>query len=185
MNLIGKKTILRAIEEKDQELLLQMVNDPEIEKMIGGYSFPVSYKNQLEWFNKIRNDSNNIRLMVETIDGETVGFANILNIDWKNRVAFHGIKLANHSNRSKGIGTDVVMTVMKYCFEELNLNRLEGSIVEYNIPSKNLYVNKLGWKIEGILRKSIFKNNQYHDNLAVAILKDEYLEVSEKLNYWD
>jgi len=73
---------------------------------------------------------------------------------------------------------------MKYAFEELQLNRLEGSIIEYNEASKKLYCNKCGWKIEGTKRKAVFKGNQYHDELIVAILREEYEELVEKNNYW-
>ena len=64
---------------------------------------------------------------------------------------------------------------MKYAFEELQLNRLYGSILEHNIPSQKLYA-KCGWKIEGNYRQSIFKNNRYYDEWPTAILKDEYFE---------
>ena len=185
MNLKGKIVLLRAIEEGDQELLMTMLNDPEIEKMVGGYSFPISLKQQNEWFNRTSNDANNIRLIIETKEDGPVGFANIVNIDWKNRSAFHGIKIANKSFQSRGVGTDTVMTVMRYCFEELNLNRLDGSIIEYNSPSQKLYINKCGWKIEGTKRQSVFKGNMYHNELIVSILKDEYEQLIRINKYWE
>jgi RimJ/RimL family protein N-acetyltransferase len=162
-----------------------MLNDPEIEKMVGGYSFPISLKQQKEWFSRTSNDANNIRLIIETKEDGSVGFANIVNIDWKNRSAFHGIKIANKSFQSRGIGTDTVMTVMRYCFEELNLHRLDGSIIEYNTPSQKLYINKCGWKIEGTKRQSIFKGNMYHNELIVSILKDEYEQLIKVNKYWE
>lgn len=185
MNLKGKIVKLRAIEEQDQELLLTMINDPEIERLVGGYSFPVSYKQQMDWFNKTSNDSTNIRLIIETEADGAIGFANIVNIDWKNRSAFHGIKIANKQFRDRGIGTDTVMTVMKYCFEELNLNRLDGSIIEYNEPSQKLYIEKCGWKIEGIKRQSVFKNNSFHNELLVSILRSEYEQLRIENKYWN
>lgn len=72
--------------------------------------------------------------------------ATLVNIDWKNRVATNGIKLVSRSNRSKGAGTDTVMAIMRYEFEELQLNRLDGSILEYNEGSKSLYLGKCDWK---------------------------------------
>lgn len=185
MNLKGKIVLLRAIEESDQELLLSMLNDPEIEKMVGGYSFPSSNKQQIEWFNRTSNDANNIRLIIETSEDGPVGFANIVNIDWKNRSAFHGIKIANKTFQSRGIGTDTVMTVMKYCFEELNLNRIDGSIIEYNVPSQKLYINKCGWTVEGTKRQSVFKGNKFHNELIVSILKEEYEKLTEVVKYWE
>lgn len=185
MNLIGKKVTLRAIEEKDLEMLLESINDPETEKYVGGYSFPTSMKQQKEWFDKNSNDNHNIRMMIETKNDGVVGFANIINIDWKNRTASHGVKIFNKELRSKGIGTDTVMAIMRYCFEELNLNKLEGAIIAYNKASINLYITKCGWKVEGTRRKSIFKNNAYHDDIIMGILKEEYHQLIEHNKYWE
>ncbi|WMM24330.1 GNAT family protein [Tissierella sp. MB52-C2] len=184
MNIRGKFVTLRAMEEEDQELLREMVNDPDIEKMVGGYSFPISKSQQNNWFNNNVNNQNNIRLIIETEEDGAVGFANIVNIDWKNRSAFHGIKIANKKFRSRGIGTDTVMAVMRYAFEELQLNRLDGTIIKYNEPSRKLYCDKCSWKVEGIKRKSVFKQNDYHDELIVGILKEEYEELIKLNNYW-
>jgi RimJ/RimL family protein N-acetyltransferase len=185
MNIKGKIVTLRAMEEEDQELLREMVNDPEIEKMIGGYSFPVSKIQQKKWFESNANSQNNIRLIIETKEDGAVGFANIVNIDWKNRSAFHGIKIASRKFRSRGIGTDTVMAVMKYAFEELQLNRLDGTIIDYNEPSRKLYCDKCGWKVEGVRRKAVFKVNEYHDELIVGILKDEYENLIKENKYWE
>jgi RimJ/RimL family protein N-acetyltransferase len=185
MNITGKIVTLRAIEEEDQELLREMVNDPEIEKMVGGYSFPVSKIQQKKWFESNMNSQNNIRLIIDTREDGAVGFANIVNIDWKNRSAFHGIKIASRKFRSRGIGTDTVMAVMKYAFVELQLNRLDGTIIDYNEASRKLYCDKCGWKVEGVRRKAVFKGNEYHDELIVGILKEEYENLIKENGYWE
>lgn len=184
MILKGKIVTLRAMEREDQEMLRQTLNDPEIEKMVGGYSYPISREMQLDWFLRNPNDKNNLRLIIETAAEGGIGFVNLVNIDWKNRSAVHGIKIANQNSRSKGIGTDAVMTIMKYAFEELQLNRLESSIIEYNEPSQKLYLDKCGWTVEGIKRNASFKLNEYHNELMIGILRDEYLELVKKNNYW-
>lgn len=183
MNIVGKKVILRAIEEDDLELLRDMVNDSEIENLVVGWSIPVSKQAQKNWFDRSKNDHNNIRVIIEDKENGSVGMANIVNIDWKNRVAFHGIKISSKASRGKGIGTDAVMAIMRYAFDELQLNRLDGAIIDYNIPSKKLY-SKCGWKDEGVKRKYIYKNGKYHDLIILGILKEEYYELVRQTNYW-
>ena len=48
MNILGKYVILRAIEEEIWNIR-EMINDPEIERMVGGYSsyFQMATKNGL------------------------------------------------------------------------------------------------------------------------------------------
>lgn len=178
MNLHGNKIVLRALEVQDMPFLREMINDPEMEKMVVGWSFPVSEKQQLDWYNRIIGDNINIRFAIE-YENRFVGVSTLTHIDWKNRAAHQGIKLCKDTPKGKGIGTEAVMVTMKYAFEELQLNRLYGSILEYNIASQKLYT-KCGWKIEGTYRQSVFKNNEYHDELAVSILRGEYFDLIQK-----
>lgn len=174
MNIHGKKVVLRALELEDMPYLREMINDPEMERMVIGWSFPISEKQQIEWYNKIITDNRNFRFAI-IYEGKFVGVSTLTQIDWKNRSADHGIKLTNNTPKGVGIGTDAVFATMKYAFEELQLNRLYGSILDYNVASQKLY-KKCGWVIEGNYRQSVFKNNAYHDEIPVAILRDEYFE---------
>ena len=76
-------------------------------------------------------------------------------------------------SKGKGVGTDAVMTLMKFAFEELNLNRLDGSWMEDNIASEKLYL-KCGWKVEGIKENAIFRNGKYHNLKITGITQQDY-----------
>lgn len=185
MNIYGKIVKLRAFEIDDMDEMRNIVNDPEVESLVGGWSFPVSKTQQMLWYDSIIKDKNNLRFAIDTKEDGFIGMADLRDIDWKNRCAFHGIKIGNKDYRGKGYGTDTVMAIMRYAFEELQLNRLDGSIISYNDGSKKLYCDKCGWKIEGIRRKYIFRNNSYFDQYIVGILRDEYYKLIEETHYWD
>lgn len=174
MNIVYGKILLRALERDDMDLLRSTLNDPEIEKMVVGWSFPISSIEQNSWFDRIQGNKNHQRFAIE-FEGKFVGISTLTDIDWKNRSAFHGIKLIADAPKGQGIGFDAVCGTMQYAFEELQLNRLIGGILTYNIPSQKLY-KKCGWKEEGLFREQVFKNNQYHDEIAVAILRSDYFE---------
>lgn len=183
MNIYGQSIFLRSVEKKDAEKLMLTINDPETERMVGGWGYPASSEDQLIWIENINNDTNNKRWIIEAIDtGESVGLVNLLNIDWKNRCAFHGIKLWSDAPKRKGYATDATMTLMYYAFEQLGMNRMEGSIVEYNEPSLRLYT-KCGFQIEGTKRRYLFKDNKYYDQYLIGILREEYFEIKEKLGW--
>lgn len=178
MEIFQGKIKLRALEPEDMELLRATVNDPEMERMVVGWSFPISKQQQLDWYNRSMGNPNHQRFAVE-YNGQFVGISTLTDIDWKNRSAFHGIKLTQDTPKGQGIGFDAVVAIMKYAFEELQLNRLYGGILEYNIPSKKLY-EKCGWKVEGRYRQCVFKNNTYYDEFPVAILREEYFDWKQK-----
>lgn len=174
MIIIGEKVNLRAIEHEDLEFLREMINSEELEKMENGFNLPVSKAQQAIWFQNLLNSKEQGNLIIETKDNEAVGYACILNIDWKNRSAHVGIKILRDNKKSQGIGTDTITSIMKYCFKELQLNRLESFIIDYNEASKNLFIKKCGWTEEGRKRKAVFKNGSYHDLILVSKLKEDY-----------
>lgn len=185
MNILGKKVILRSIEEEDLKFLRDIHNDPEIEKYIGGWSFPLSMKDQKLWFERFSKNNSTIRLIIEEkCSHESIGMTGLWDIDWKNRNAYTGIiLLSNKKFRHKGYGTDTVMSLMRYAFEELNLKHLDSDIIEYNKPSIGLYLKKCGWKKEGIRRQHAFRNNMYFDRILVGILKEEYVDLIKDTKY--
>ncbi len=183
MNIYGKKVVLRAIEVEDCELIRGMFNDPEIEDLVVGWAFPLSAYSQRKWFEKHYGDED-FRFVIETEEDGAVGIATLTDIDWKNRSAYHGIKLANKERRTKGIGTDAVMAMMRYAFDELGLHRLEGSWFANNIPSVRLY-KKCGWVEEGVQRSKIYKKGQWRDLTIVAVLENDYRNLIKENNYWN
>ena len=183
MNIYGKKVMLRAMEPEDQEMLREIANDPEIETMVGGWSFPISKYKQDAWYHDVITDKDNLRFVIELLDTkETVGMVNLIDIDWKNRSAFHGIKLKKDAPKGAGIGTDAVMAIMRYAFEELQLVRLDSTWVEYNEPSLALY-RKCGWTVEGRKQKAKFSRGKYHDVLFGGILAEQYFAAKEAMQW--
>lgn len=184
MNIYGKKVILRAIEENDAELIVSMFNDPEVEDLVVGWSNPVSLFSQKEWLKNHFNDQNNLRFIIDTTEDGSIGLVTLHGIDWKNRRATHGLKILNKEYRGKGYGTDTVMAIMRYAFEELNLYRLDAGWFDFNIPSKTMYA-KCGWQQEGIRRKYVYKHGEFRDLIVAGILAEEYRALVKKNHYWD
>ena len=183
MAIVGKKIYLRAMEPEDMEMYRDMINDEEVSRMVVGWSFPVSKNEQMNWYDRVALSDINKRFTICMIeDDKPVGMVTLTNIDLVNRSAFHGIKLHPTCPKGKGVGTDAVMTLMEYAFNQINLHRLDGEWFLYNTASKRLY-EKCGWHEEGIKKKAIYRNGEYHDLAICGILKDEYLMAKEKLGW--
>lgn len=183
MNIIGKVVTLRAMTLEDMQMVCDMFNDPYMESKVIGWSFPLSLDQQIAWYKNHMNDRNDFRFVIETQEDGAVGIATLTDIDWKNRTATHGIKLANKEKRAKGIGTDTVMALMRYAFDELGLHRLDGSIFPENTASRKLY-SKCGWKDEGIKRSCVYKSGQWKDLIMVGVLDTDYYEAADSMDYW-
>jgi hypothetical protein len=64
MNINGSNIVLRAIEESDCQMLLDLINDEATEQMLGGVSFPVSSSSQNKWFSSLENTNRILRCII-------------------------------------------------------------------------------------------------------------------------
>jgi len=184
MAIYGKIVRLRALEPTDMEKLRSYHNDPTVSALLGGWSFPISTRQQERWYESIIGDRNNLRFAVEVPDIGFVGISTLAPIDWKDRRAYHGIIIGEKNLHGKGIGTDVVMTTMRYAFEELQLNRLDGDYLEGNEASARLYRGRCGWVEEGVRRRHAFRQNKWLDRILVGITREEYFDLVARTGYW-
>lgn len=186
MNIQGKFLSLRAIEEEDIPLLHKWANDPVTQDGIGELHFPSSIDFHRSWFQNLKSDKLNQRFVVDVPDVGIIGISSLVNIDWRNSHAWHGLVLGDPSHRGKGYGVDAIMATMRYAFDELNLERLDGSMIEYNHQSLATYCGKkLGWKEEGRRRNYFFRKGRYWDQIVVGVTKQDYLDVLADTQYWD
>lgn len=185
MILKGKIVTLRPIEEGDLEFLQQMTNSPELEETIVGWSWPVSMKDQRQWYQNFRNSDSFCRYIIETEEDGVVGLTGLRNIDWKNGTAEGaGIRIYNGKLRGKGIATDAYMTLLRYAFEELRLHRISTSALVHNNASQR-FMKKCGFKQEGVIREAVFKKGTYQDKVLFGCLKSDFEEFLETFNYWN
>jgi RimJ/RimL family protein N-acetyltransferase len=170
MNIKGQNILLRAIEHKDNSMLLKIINDEETEYLLGGWSFPVSQKNQEDWTNSLKSDRNTLRCTID-VEGNAVGVVMLTDIDYKNGNAEVHIKLSVDNVRGKGFGTDALMTITRYAFDELRLKCIHACVSSHNEGSRRLF-EKCGFKEEGVLRSRIFKRGEYIDVISFSKIND-------------
>ena len=171
MNIQGNKVLLRALEPKDNQMLLKIINDEATEYMLGGWSFPVSQKSQEDWMNNLKNQSDTLRCAIDVNDS-AVGVVMLTSIDYKNGNAEVHIKLAVDNVRGKGYGTDALQTIIGYAFHELRLKCVYARVSKHNVISQRIF-EKCGFTEEGILKSRIYKKGTYIDVVSFSIINDE------------
>lgn len=174
MNIYGEKIILRALEPQDNKVLLEMINDPETEKMLGGNSFPVSEHQQNKWYDSQVGQRTVLRCAIAVKENpeKCLGTIILSDIDYVNGTAQIHLKLAGGEARGKGYGTDAVLAMTDYAFNSIRLNCLYADILEYNIPSQKLFI-KCGYTLDGILRGRAYKDGKYINFHSYSRLKDD------------
>ncbi len=172
MNIIGNKVILRALSPDDNEMLLELINDPETEALIGGKSWPVSREHQYKWLMEQNGNDTVLRCAIADKDTNEAKGTLILNeIDRQNGTAEIHIKLAKDGARGKGYGTDAVKVAVNYAFAEMRLHCIYAHVLSNNVVSQKMF-EKCGFEKEGILRHRVFKRGKYIDILSYSILSE-------------
>jgi len=171
MNIENEKILLRAIEFRDNDMLLAIINDTDTEYMLGGWSFPISSLQQEEWLKNYKQTQNTLRCIIQDKKlNKALGMVTLTDIDSKNGNAEIHIKLAiGDEFRNKGYGSEAINLMVNYAFNELRLNLVYAKVNEYNISSQKMFL-KCGFTNEGILKHRIFKKGKYYDVISFSII---------------
>ena len=110
-------------------------------------------------------------------DNLYIGNIYLTGIDYVSRKATSHILIGNHDYWNGGYGTEAMNLLLNYAFNHKNLRRIEAIVLEDNIGSCKMH-EKLGFKREGLLRESVYKDGCYKNQVYYALLKSEYKPVS-------
>ena len=61
---------------------------------------------------------------------------------------------------SKGYGSDALKLLIKFIFEEVNMNKIKLKVFSFNNRAIACY-KKVGFKEEGILKKELYRSGKY------------------------
>ena len=170
---------IRRIEIGDLETRVKWMNNPVIYANMG-FTPPITLENTIKWYNKNLSLENRIDVTYIDDNNNIVGFGGITNIDPILRCGetytfispdFHG----------KGFGTHANQLLIDYAFNTLKLNKIISHVDEPNIASRRVR-EKLGFKLEGIIRDAKILNGALIDRYYYGLLKREYVRPSLNLS---
>jgi RimJ/RimL family protein N-acetyltransferase len=102
------------------------------------------------------------------------GSTRFMNIDYKNKVLEIGSTWIGREYHGTGLNGQVKLLMLNYIFKELLFEKVEFRIDERNVRSRKA-VEKLGAKLEGVLRKNVYLLDGFKRNTCCyGILKEEW-----------
>ncbi len=161
---------LRAVELDDADLIMQWEND-WLEWQHSGTMIPFS-RYQIEQyvlgatadFWAIRQ----LRLMIETDKGVTVGAVDLFEGDPVNRRAGIGI-IISRSARRRGFALEALNTMAQVAFDRLNLHQLWCNIAIENTNSRGLF-QKAGYQLAGKRKDWLLYEGSFHDVVFMQLI---------------
>ncbi|MEC0240380.1 GNAT family protein [Paenibacillus dokdonensis] len=180
-HIIGSRIILREYRKEDLESMRLWVNNPEITNNLSDvFLYPHSQNATESYLNSLLEGKTEQKgfVIADKETEEYIGQIDLFHIDWKNRSTEMGIVIGNPKLHNKGYGSEAIQLIQKFIFLQLNLNRLQLEVHDFNDRAKKCYL-KCGFKEEGRLRQKHFSNGQYTDVVYMGILREEFMNKKE------
>jgi RimJ/RimL family protein N-acetyltransferase len=89
-------------------------------------------------------------------DDRLLGFAVLHSVEWNNRAGVLAIGIWDPRNRGRGYGADALRTLLRYAFNELNLQRVGLDVIANNAAAIRAY-ERVGFRREGAMREAVLR----------------------------
>ncbi|MEN9348460.1 MAG: hypothetical protein RLZZ77_1971 [Bacteroidota bacterium] len=170
----GDKIYLRAISKSDvNENYLHWLNDKETTKGLASGLFPSSLT-ELEQFVDRAIQSKDVVLFAicDASNDHHIGNIKIDHFDWVSRTCELGLLIGDKNYWGKGVGYEACKLTLHYAFHSLNIRKVLLAVYDNNPAALGLY-KKLGFQLEGTLRKQVFDDGTYYDKHLMGLFTEE------------
>lgn len=174
------RVYLRAFEIDDYIKIHEWRQDKDILRNFGGVPLFASSLNEKKWVEDRIFDKNSVSCAIclkETHD--FIGCIFLNEIDSHNRTGHVPIFIGEKEFLGKGLATEARILMLKYAFFDRGLNRIWARVIEDNIGALKM-LEKTGYKKEGKLRQSNFKNGQLFNEYLLAVLKRDIEKIMDQ-----
>lgn len=133
---------------------------------------PHSAKSFEEWEKEITGPNTYLFRIRLQQDDTLIGFV-ALDVNWANQNAFLAIGIGEPTAWGKGYGSEAMMLILNYAFNELSLHRVGLNVISTNARAIALY-EKMGFVHEGTQREWGVRDGQRFDLVYYGILRREW-----------
>jgi len=173
---------LRPIEREDLPRFVQWFNDPEVTKglvLTTGFSLA----EEESWFEAmLKRPPEEHPLAIDVHQDDTwihIGSCGFNKIDWRNRKGELGIAIGNKAFWDRGFGTQIMRMLLELGFGTYNLERVFLRVYANNPRAIRTY-EKVGFVLEGRLRRARYYQGQYYDEIIMSVLRSEWFSRKEQ-----
>lgn len=169
-----ERLILRSMSLDDIDFILRHFGNEDTNR----YSSYEGLKNReeaIDFYKRFIEQGKPTRFRLGVVLKETGGLIGTLgyhNLSRRDHSAEIGYDLSR-AHWGKGIMTEAVKALVRYGFEQMNLNRIEATVDSENLRSIRL-LERLGFAREGLLREKYYYKGRFHDELIYSLRKRDW-----------
>ena len=164
---------LRPFEDKDAELMLEWMHDPDINRVFAAPFASFTLDKVRTFISGTRVEcAQNLHLACVDENDTYLGTISLKNIDRESENAEYAISFRKGAHGS-GAALYATQEILRIAFEELKLKRVYLYVLSIN-PRANRFYQKAGFVHEGTLRKHVMHNGLLCDEIWYGILRGEW-----------
>ena len=168
--MLMKKIRLRAIEPEDLELLYKIENDVRLWN-VGATNVPYSRYTLHDYIANSADDiyaDKQLRMIVEDMEGKTVGIVDLMNFSPQHLRAETGIVILD-AERRKGYATEALNALCDYAGRVLHLHQLFAFVDCKNEASVNLFLHS-GYNESARIKDWLYDGREYRDAVMMQLV---------------
>jgi len=176
----GEKVRLRALEPDDLEALPLQEPDTELDRYEDFIHFPTSRdraRETLERLGRPRGDDS--FFWVIEAEGARVGSISTYDCDRRVGAFRYGLSIFR-PYWGRGYAREAIKLVLRYYFRELRYQKVTVALHSFNGRSRRLHEG-LGFTQEGRLRRTVYTNGAFYDELFFGMTCEEFDRLDPKL----
>jgi RimJ/RimL family protein N-acetyltransferase len=180
--LTGEKVVLRPFRDGDLPAIRAVLLDPEARMLTGSVHNASEARSPepaveeallLDWYGNCNDQPDRLDLaVVDKMTCECVGEAVLNQWDPGNESCNFRIFIGPNG-RDRGLGTEATRLIVGHGFERLGLHRISLEVYAFNPRARRAY-EKVGFRVEGVLRESFRYNGEWIDATVMSMLAPEW-----------
>jgi RimJ/RimL family protein N-acetyltransferase len=169
----GKTVNLRVVEKEDIPLITEWWNSLEVN---GDYEFfpqisKAEMEKQIEKWSSEPSPFQAKVFLIEKKDESKIGYVTHYPAGRPPEIGYALVP----SERGKGYCSEAAQIMVDYLFLSKDTVRIQAHANVRNVASQRV-LEKVGFKKEGIVRKSVFVRGEWRDRYLYSILREEWKE---------
>ena len=167
---IGNSYCLRRFLYGDALSLAKHGNNPNIAMNLRD-SFPNPYtiEHARAWIKHVKDHESKTRFTID-FGGECIGEIGFVKQQDVHRFTAEIGFWLSQEHWGKGVMSKALASVCQYAFEHHNVVRIYADVQATNDGSRRV-LEKSGFELEGVLKKHVFKNEQFIDQMVFALVR--------------
>lgn len=185
----GSKVILRPFAEADSEIMLALLEEPELRKLTGSVcsdeeacepSPQEEIDRMIQWYLTRNEQTNRLDLaIVNKENGNVVGEVVFNEYDEDTGNVNFRI-LIGKAGCNRGIGSEAASLFIHYGMTVLKVHKIGLEVYSFNPRAERVY-QKSGFVMEGVKREDFRYNDEYIDTKIYGLLQSDYNQHSKHI----